>query len=74
MKHRVTNFGREPLEVRVNPETMGGQAMVMVPPGVQLVADILRVEHNGDGPHHYSVRPAERTAPSSDLPYIEDED
>jgi hypothetical protein len=71
MKHRVTNFGTEPLEVRTNPETMGGAVMLMVQPGAYLDADIVRIEH-GPGRTHYSVRPAERAAPT--LALLEEEE
>lgn len=56
MKHRVTNFGTEPLTVKV---PLANDVEVM--PGQSWVGEV-DVIHHGPGRTHYSVRPAERQA------------
>ncbi len=58
MKHRVTNFGTECLEVFPWPPNTPS---VAIPPGGQWEGAIDRISH-GPGRTHYSVRPAGRQA------------
>lgn len=66
MKHRVTNFGSEPLTVKV---PLADD--VEVQPGESWVGEI-DVIHPGPGRAHYSVRPADRA--TNTLAVFEDEE
>jgi len=55
MKHIVTNFGRDRLEVFL----VGEMLPLSIGPGASFTGEIDRIIHNV-GRTHYSVRPAER--------------
>lgn len=57
MKHRITNFGSEPLTIVLADSTVERHLQ----PGEVFTGEIGRVVH-GTGRTHYSVRPAERSA------------
>lgn len=63
MKHRVTNFGSDRLEIY----EVGATTPLSLGPGASCAVEIDRIVH-GPGRTHYSVRPAERAR------VIDDED
>lgn len=59
MKHRVTNFGSEPIRVRTGHQLTEHDTVVA--PGAVYEGEVGSIHHGG-GRIHYSVRPAERQA------------
>jgi len=59
VKHRVTNFGSEPIRVRTGFQLT--EQDTVVAPGAVYVGEVGSI-HGGGARVHYSVRPAERRA------------
>lgn len=69
MKHRVTNFGSDPIRVRTGFQLT--EHDTVVEPGASYVGEVGSIIH-GPGRTHYSVRPAERSAGPDPFPADEE--